>query len=61
MNDLAKDTVLCIRTVSTMAKFKGEEKTVAAHDSNVELFKKIVEFKAPEVESVFETEKLVEN
>ena len=47
MNDLPEDTLLCIRRLSTLAKFKGEAKTRAAHASSVELFCRMVEFKAP--------------
>ena len=50
MDDLPKDTVLCIRRLSTMAKFKGEAKTRAAHEANVELFRRIVEYKSPVTE-----------
>ena len=50
IDDLPKDTVLCIRRLSTMAIFKGEKKTRAAHEANVELFKKIVTFVEPDAE-----------
>ena len=50
INDLPKDTILCIRRLSTMAKFKGEKKTRAAHEASVELFRNMVLFDAPETE-----------
>ena len=48
INDLPENTVLCIRRLSTMAKFKGEEKTKKAHAASIELFRRMVEFDAPE-------------
>ncbi len=50
INDLPKDTILCVRRLSTMAKFKGEKKTKAAHAASVELFKNMVLFEVPETE-----------
>lgn len=50
MDDLPKDTVLCVRRLSTMAKFKGEAKTRAAHEASLELFRRMVEYKAPVTE-----------
>lgn len=50
IDDLPEDTVLCVRRLSTMAKFKGEEKTRRAHEANVALFKAMVEFVAPDME-----------
>ena len=51
IRSLPDDTVLCIRSLSTAAKLKGEKKTKAIHADNVELFKRMVAFEAPEVES----------
>lgn len=48
INDLPDDTILCIRRLSSMAKFKGEKKTRAAHEASCELFKKIVSYESPE-------------
>ncbi len=48
MNDLPEDTILCVRRLSTMAKFKGEEKTRKAHEASLELFRKMVSFTAPD-------------
>ncbi len=48
MDDLPKDTLLCVRRLSTMAKLKGEKKTRAAHEASVELFKRMVEYTTSE-------------
>ncbi len=48
INDLPKDTVLCIRRLSSAAQFKGEKKTRAAHEASIELFKKLVTYTTPE-------------
>ena len=48
VNDLPEDTLICVRRLSTMAKFKGESKTRKAHEANVELFRQVVAFEAPE-------------
>lgn len=45
---LPKDTILCVRRISSMAQFKGQKKTEEAHQKSVELFCRIVEFTAPE-------------
>ncbi len=50
INRLPKDTILCVRRLSTMAKLKGEKKTEAAHKASVELFCSMVLFEAPETE-----------
>ncbi len=47
INDLPDDTILCVRRLSTMATFKGQEKTKKAHEANLDLFRKMVEFRAP--------------
>lgn len=44
MNDLPKDTLLCIRRLSSFAQFKGEAATRAEHEASVELFKRMVAF-----------------
>lgn len=48
MNDLPEDTLLCVRRLATTSIFTGKKKAEKAHAANVELFKKIVEFEAPE-------------
>lgn len=48
INDLPEDTLICVRRLSTMAVFKGEAKTRKAHEANLELFRAIVGFEAPE-------------
>lgn len=50
INDLPEDTILCIRRINTLAKFKGEKKTRDIHAANVELFKKIVSYKSDSIE-----------
>ena len=52
INDLPEDTIICVRRLSTMAKFKGEAKTRKAHEANLELFRAIISFEAPEGTSV---------
>ncbi len=47
MNDLPEDTILCVRRLSTMATFKGTEKTKKDHEANLDLFRKMVNFTAP--------------
>lgn len=42
-----EDTVLCIRRVSTMAIFKGKDKTERMHAYHVDLFTRMVTFEAP--------------
>lgn len=48
INDLPEDTLICVRRLSSMAKFKGEAKTRKAHEANLELFRAILAFEAPE-------------
>lgn len=48
INDLPEDTLICVRRLSTMAVFKGEAKTRKAHEANVEFFRAIVGFEAPD-------------
>ncbi len=48
INDLPEDTLICVRRLSTMAKFKGEKKTREAHEASLELFRQVVAFEAPE-------------
>ena len=43
-----EDTVLCIRTVTTMSIFKGVEKEEMRHSYHVQAFKDAVGFKLPE-------------
>ncbi len=45
IDDLPEDTVLCVRRLSTMAIFKGEEKTRALHEASVGVFKNIISYK----------------
>ncbi len=45
---LPEDTILCVRRISSMAQFKGQKKTEAVHAKSVELFRRMVEFTAPE-------------
>ncbi len=52
IDDLPEDTILCIRRLSTMAKFKGEKKTRAAHEASVELFKKLVTYTSESAEKL---------
>lgn len=51
INDLPEDTILCIRRLSSMAKFKGEKKTRAAHEASIELFKKIVTYQSTQTQN----------
>ncbi len=48
MNDLPEDTLICVRQLATTSIFTGKKKTEKLHAANLELFKKIVEFEAPE-------------
>ncbi len=48
MNDLPEDTLLCVRRLATTSIFTGKKKAEKAHAANARLFKKIVEFEAPE-------------
>lgn len=41
---LPEDTILCIRKISTMSVFKGQEKSAEMHERHVALFQKIVSF-----------------
>jgi len=61
VNMLPEDTILCVRKLSTSAKMKGEKKTQAAHDAGIKLFKAIIAYDDPEVNSYTETETSVEN
>ncbi len=47
INDLPEDTLICVRRLSTMAVFKGMKKSEATHAANVDLFRAMVEFAAP--------------
>ncbi len=48
VNDLPEDTLICVRRLSSMAVFKGEAKTRKAHEANLEFFRAIVGFEAPD-------------
>lgn len=45
---LPEDTVLCIRTMSTLSIFTGKEKTQKKWDCNAEMFRDIFAFEFPE-------------
>ncbi len=48
INDLPEDTLICIRRLTDVSKVGKAEKEEREHAANVALFKKIVEFDAPE-------------
>jgi len=64
-NYLPEDTILCVRTLSTAAPMKGKDKTTAAHEASVELFKEMMAYEIPDEEAdtkiVTEAQSLVEN
>lgn len=45
---LPDDTILCIRTISTVSAFKNKTKEQARYDCNVEVFRDVIEFEYPE-------------
>ncbi len=48
INDLPEDTLICIRRLTDVSKVGKAEKEEREHTANVELFKKMVEFDAPQ-------------
>lgn len=48
MDAFPEDSILCIRRVSTMSVFKGQEKTERLHSYHVQLFQAMLNFTFPE-------------